>query len=218
MRHHRVMALAFTLLIASPAALPEGFPGKGDPDGWSDALPYFNRGNRYLQKEQFQQAAEDFQQAISKYGFDPDFYTNLGIAYRKLGDYEHSEQSFKKALELNEKDWMPWSDLANVYLKQNKLKEAIATFQRTLKCNPPPAEKAAIQQDILDINKILRMQQPPPKIPATTKAKAKHPISNTPATPVIKSAEPITSGKSASAIQPKQLKGTGWDWVYDDKK
>ncbi len=51
---------------------------------------------------------------------------------------------------------MPWSDLANAYLKQNKLQETIATFEKTLQCNPPAAEKIAIQRDIADIKKILR--------------------------------------------------------------
>ena len=77
----------------APIADAEGFPGKGDEDAWSDALPYYNRGNRYLQKEQYQQALEDFKEAVAKYTFDPDFYTNLGVAYRKISAKKVSVKS-----------------------------------------------------------------------------------------------------------------------------
>lgn len=220
MQKTSVFKIALLVVLSLPTtaeiARAEGFPGKGDEDAWSDALPYYNRGNRYLQKEQYQQALEDFKVAVGKYTFDPDFYTNLGVAYRKVGDYTNAEDAYKKSLQLNDKDWMPWNDLANVYLKQDKLKETVATFQRALKCNPPAKDRAAIQQDIIDINKILRMQAPPPKVATTP-----------PATPG--SASATAAGKKVSAkpqMQPistskpvdkKELKGSGWDYVYDGK-
>jgi tetratricopeptide (TPR) repeat protein len=145
--------------LAIPLSATAGdFPGKGSRSQWSAALPYYNRGNRYLNEGRFDDAAVDFQQAVSLYEFDPDFYTNLGLAYRKLDKYAEAEQAFKKATELSPDDWVPWMDLANAYLKQNKLNETIDAFNRTLKCNPPAADKEAILGDIADIKKILRMQ------------------------------------------------------------
>lgn len=221
MRAASIFKLALLVVLSLPStagtAYAEGFPGKGDEDAWSDALPYYNRGNRYLQKEQYQQALDDFKVAVGKYTFDPDFYTNLGVAYRKVGDYTNAEDAYKKSLQLNDKDWMPWNDLANVYLKQDKLKETVTTFQRALKCNPPAKDKAAIQQDIIDINKILKMQAPPPK------------VANTSTTPNAAGASGSTAAKKVSAkpqSQPtstskpadkKELKGSGWDYVYDGK-
>ncbi len=220
MQKTSVFKLALLVVLSLPAtaeiAHAEGFPGKGDEDAWSDALPYYNRGNRYLQKEQYQQALEDFKVAVGKYTFDPDFYTNLGVAYRKVGDYTNAEDAYKKSLQLNDKDWMPWNDLANVYLKQDKLKETVATFQRALKCNPPAKDKAAIQQDIIDINKILRMQAPPPKV-ATTPTAAPGSASATAAAKKVSAkpaAQPISTSKP---LDKKELKGSGWDYVYDGK-
>ncbi len=208
------IAILLILVMAQTATIAdaEGFPGKGDEDAWSDALPYYNRGNRYLQKEQYQQAVEDFKVAVGKYNYDPDFYTNLGVAYRKIGDFPNAEDAYKKSLKLNDKDWMPWNDLANVYLKQDKLKETVATFQRALKCNPPAKDKAAIQQDILDINKILRMQAPPPIVSKV-------------AAPDHGSTSPVSAKKVSVKSQPsvnkdadkRQLKSSGWDYVYDGK-
>lgn len=214
----RIMLLLISLALITQSALAEGFPGKGDEDAWSDALPYYNRGNRYLQKEQYQQALEDFKVAVGKYTFDPDFYTNLGVAYRKVGDYAKAEDAYKRSLALNDKDWMPWNDLANVYLKQDKLKETVATFQRALKCNPPGKDKALIEQDIKDINKILRMQAPPPKVannqasaPGTAPAGTK-----TSSNKIQAPHQPNVVPFSQSA-EKKDLKGSGWDYVYDGK-
>ncbi|HEY9679092.1 MAG TPA: tetratricopeptide repeat protein [Drouetiella sp.] len=230
-----LFALTLTLFGSITIAQAEGFPGKGDEDAWSDALPYYNRGNRYLAKEQYEQALEDFKVAVGKYTFDPDFYLNLGVAYRKVGDYANAETAYKKSLALNDKDWMPWNDLANVYLKQDKLKETVATFQRALKCNPPAKDKAAIQQDIIDINKILRMQAPPPKAAAKpTDEKTAPTNGGTSQKSAAKSASVNGAARSASvnggtnaktaaklneapAQTPtkSQLKSGGWDYVYD---
>jgi hypothetical protein len=114
---------------------------------------------------------------------------------------------------------MPWSDLANVYLKQDKLQEAVKTFERTLKCGPPPAENAAIQQDIKDINKILSMQQPKPAAKAdaaqspqsATKTTAKG-LPKTSTTP--HASAQTSSAKTAPADSHANLQGTGWDYVY----
>ena len=132
-----------------------GGDGKGD---WSAALPYYNRANKRLNESCYDEAVQDFKDAIARYPSDPDFYTNLGIALRKLGKYADAEQAYKKAIKLNPKDWVPWSDLANVYLKQDKLKETVATFEEVLKRDPPAAEQEAIKKDIADIKKIMSMQ------------------------------------------------------------
>jgi tetratricopeptide (TPR) repeat protein len=154
-----IVAGAFLIGGWMPSTLAEGFPGKGSRSAWGDALPHYNLGNKYLNTERYEQAVEKYQDAISIYPDDGDFYTQLGVALRKLDRYAEAEQAFKKATELNPDDWVPWSDLANAYLKQNRLKETIAAFQRTLKCNPPVDQKTAIQQDIKDITKIMNMQQ-----------------------------------------------------------
>lgn len=116
---------------------------------------------------------------------------------------------------------MPWSDLANVYLKQDKLKEAVSIFQRTLKCNPPPAEKTAILQDIADITKILKMQGQPPTPNAVSSRKAPQKQS-----PTHSEHQPKSTGLAGSMdkegavpekIDTKTLKTSGWDWVYDKK-
>lgn len=156
----RALSLALlTLAInAGSAAFAGDFPGKGRYNDWSAALPYYNQANRYLNQGLYQDAVTKYQMAIMRYQYDPDFYTNLGVAFRKSEQYDAAEDALKRATQLSPNDWMPWSDLANVYLKQNKLKDTMATFQRALKCNPPAGERLAIMKDIADIRKIMRMQ------------------------------------------------------------
>lgn len=152
-----VLALVIVAFLdLSGSAQANGFPGKGDPADWSDALPYYNSGNHLLNEQRYSEAARRYRQAIAKYEFDPDFYINLGVALRKMEDYSSAEQAFKKAIELNDKDWSAWSDLGNVYLKQDRLEDTIGCFEHALRCNPPAAERTAIQGDIGDIHKVLR--------------------------------------------------------------
>ncbi len=196
--------------LGAPAAFAEGFPGQGNPADWSDALPYYNLANRYLEKGRYEDAIAKYQEAISRYRFDPDFFVNLGVAYRKSDDYESAAVAFEKAIALNDKDWVAWSNLANAYLKQNKLKETVSTFQRVLKLNPPAAEKAAIQKDIADINKILSMQGGPPA--ASAPAPGKKPAAargGTGAPPA-----PPPPLPSPPSVDKKGLQGSGWDYVY----
>lgn len=136
------------------------FPGKGEHSAWTEAIPYYNLANKQLNEGRFQEAVANFEAAIALYKFDPDFHLNLGVALRKMDDYSGAESAFKTAAALSPDDWMCWSNLANAYLKQNKLKQTIAAFERTLKCNPPESERAAILKDITDIRKVLSMQPP----------------------------------------------------------
>lgn len=198
-----IVLTAFAVLTQLPAAAGE-FPGIGDPGAWSDALPYYNRGNRYLAQDRPEDAMRDFQEAISKYPYDADFHINLGVSLRKLEDYGAAEQAFKAALKLTPKDWMAWSNLGNAYLKQNRMKETIAAFEQSLKCNPPAADKEAMLRDLADIHKLLRATgQEPLPAPAPTKIASK-------TKPATKKATPPTA---APLVPPKPARAK--DWGYE---
>lgn len=220
------LALLAIALYLPQQSIAEGFPEKGNRADWSDAIPYYNLGNRYLEHQRYQEAATSFEDAVAIYPFDPDFYLNLGVSYRKLEDYAGAERAFKKAAELNPKDWMAWSNLANAYLKQNKYTEVKKAFEQTLKCNPPTTEKTAIQKDLIDLQKIISMQE---RNNAATKAAA-----NSLVKPATTNGAKTTGAKNAAAAQrskmvadtvnkpaaplpppsKEQLKQGGWDYVY----
>jgi hypothetical protein len=222
----------FVVVIFSAQAWAGDFPGKGDRLLWGYALEDYDQGNHYLNQQRYEEAIEKYKQAIARYQFDPDFYANLGVAYCKAGDYASAEQTLTRAAELNKKDWMPWSNLANVYVKENKLKEALTAFQKALACNPPPAELPTIKDNIAGISRILAFQKPPatPTVPAGSVkggkgagakgAGAKHGVTGTVGS---KTSTSGANGASLPTPPPQQpspqaerdsLKRSGWDWSY----
>lgn len=224
MKSRKQIAVLVTCLCAllgqSVCLANEGFPGTGDPADWSDALPYYNGGNRYLNAGRFAEAVERYKQAISRYQYEPDFYINLGVAYRKLEDYPNAEQAFLQATRLSPKDWMAWSNLGNAYLKQNRLKETVSAFQSALKCNPPASEVVAMKRDIADITKIMNMQGGnPAAVPAKNSpdaavrhsAKAKTTQKQAPSPE--KPAATALSAPKQPAENAQQMHESGWDWI-----
>lgn len=206
------------LAWCSVPVLAEGFPERGNRADWSDAIPYYNLGNKYLGHGRYAEAATSYEDAVAIYPYDPDFYLNLGVAYRKLDEYQKAEGAFKKALELNGKDWMNWSNLANAYLKQNKYKETKSAFEQALKCTPPAAEKAAIQKDLLDLQKIISMQerQAAASKPVGKAASGKAAAGAQSAKSAAKNAASASTNVATPATPPSrdQLKQGGWDYVY----
>ncbi len=177
----------------------------------SDAIPYYNLANKYLEKQRFEDAVDNYHEAISRFPYDPDFYVNLGYCYRKLEDYESAEQALRKALTLNDKDWVTWSNLANALLKQKRYKETITTFEKCLKLNPPAAEKSAIERDIVDIKKVLAMQKPPA---VATHATNKKTVQRQ-APPVVRYTGPKAPPTVVKASDSENRKtDSGWDYVY----
>lgn len=226
----RVSVFLVLASLSSFSAVFAEFPGKGENAKWSEALPHYNLANKYMTSARYDDAIKKYRDAIALYEFDPDFYINLGVALRKVDNLTDAEAAYKKAAELNDKDWMTWSNLANVYLKQDKLEETIKAFERSMKCNPPPLEKTSIQRDIADIRKILNVRNGTIQPPASKNAPAAKIIfgSKTAGNKNKSNAAPARASKSAlqnNAVKPSQagfparspredLNGTGWDEVY----
>lgn len=200
----------------------EGFPGKGDRFAWSGAIPYYNLANKYLEHGRYDEAVQNYEEAIYRYEYDPDFYINYGVALRKREDYTGAEQAFKKSIQLRANDWQAWSNLANAYLKQNKLKETVECFQKAMKVKPPPPlqEKEAMLKDMADIAKIMAMQQPPAAAKTAQSPQTTSSASCSKKTTKVSSTQGAAAAKASGnartepETQPKgDLKKSGWDWV-----
>ena len=200
-----------TTLSAQAAGLEE------HPAAWSDAIPYYNLANKYLEKARYEDAIDNYHEAIARYSDEPDFYINLGYCYRKLEDFESAEQAFRKAISLNNKDWVTWSNLANALLKQNKLPETVSTFEKCLKLTMPAKEREAINRDIAYIKKILAMRtksDPKPEIVSGKGALTKNTKAVTaPAKISAAKNKPETTIKTELKTKEK-AEPTGWDYVY----
>jgi len=150
-----LLAVAAIISAATTAVLAEGFPGKGDPYQYSESLPHYNLGNRYLAKQWYEKAVEKYLDAINIYPYDPDVYINLSVAYRKLGNLAGAEDACRKAVALNESDWASWSNLGNLLMLQDKYPESYKCFTRALKCKIPATEKSQIESSIDGMKKVM---------------------------------------------------------------
>jgi len=203
-------------------AVPEKPFRRLDANDRSEAISYYNLANKYLEKQRYEDAVDNYHEAIARYANDPDFYVNLGFCYRKLEDFQSAEQAFRKALTLNDKDWVTWSNLANSLLKQNRLKETVTTFEKCLKLNPPASEKAAINRDILDIKKILSMQKPPVTVAGRGALTENSKVFEKKAMPSANKSDKknLTPARKNQTLEFEPIKAgagkadSGWDYVY----
>lgn len=69
-----------------------------------DAIDYYNRGNDFRKKGQYDSAIEDYNKAIQ---LDPNLaqaYGNRGLAHGRKGEYDRSIEDCSKAIALNPDD------------------------------------------------------------------------------------------------------------------
>jgi tetratricopeptide (TPR) repeat protein len=67
-------------------------------------------------------------------------HTNLAIAYEMLGLYDLAQPAYQRSLQLDPTYLAACMGLGNVFLKTNKLEQAIGEWQKALKINPQNAE------------------------------------------------------------------------------
>ncbi len=89
---------------------------------FSDALNYFKKYLALKERENrepsFTVLSADF------YHYEHGAYNNIGECYKNLGLFREAEIAYKKAIELNRKEPLYYSHLAQLYISQNRLDEA----------------------------------------------------------------------------------------------
>lgn len=98
--------------------------------------PYFALGNFYSDLGKFDDAAKEFEIAVSK---DPKNYLNhymYGTMLFRLNKISEASAQFKTALELNPSHADSYFWLGRILVRQGNLDEALATFERTVKLEP----------------------------------------------------------------------------------
>lgn len=84
------------------------------------------KGVEYLEKGEYEQAIEQFEQAVEKDKNTGDAWRGIGIARWELKDYKGSRKAFKKALDNGaEKTGTIYNLIGNCDLKLGKAKEAL---------------------------------------------------------------------------------------------
>ncbi|MCH2051341.1 MAG: tetratricopeptide repeat-containing serine protease family protein [Trichodesmium sp. ALOHA_ZT_67] len=134
------------LVRSTSAALPSPIPSPknravGNTDNVTvpqiqDAESYYKQGNKHIDREEFEQAIADLNQAIQLNPKYAEAYYNRGIVYLKQGKYDLALADYNQAIQLNPKDAEAYNNRGGVYLKQGKYDLAIAEFNQAIQLNP----------------------------------------------------------------------------------
>ena len=89
----------------------------------------YNNGNNFAKQRKYAEAIKAYKEAIKHDSNFPEAYANLGICYKKTGEFELAKNAYKKAIELNPKFEDVYVALGNLYKDQlNDQESAINTY------------------------------------------------------------------------------------------
>lgn len=100
------------------------------------ALQWFERGNAYVQFGNYEDAVNDFTQAIAS---DPNFsdaYYSRGHVLGRLGKHAQAIDDFTKALSLNPKNANAYADRGTAYGSLGQHAQAISDFTEAIALKP----------------------------------------------------------------------------------
>ncbi len=89
-------------------------------------------GIKYLRQNKFQEAKAEFDYALKKNNWNPEFYYAIGLANSKLSDYDGAVRDFKKALKLNPDFSEARNGLALTFALQKRFNDAIKEWKKVL--------------------------------------------------------------------------------------
>jgi tetratricopeptide (TPR) repeat protein len=91
-------------------------------ESFNEALNYFRK---YLIAKDKENKKPTFNLSIvDAYYYEHKAYNNIGVCYESLGLINDAEVAYKKAIELNNREPLYYSNLARLYVSQNRLEDA----------------------------------------------------------------------------------------------
>jgi len=106
------------------------------PEGQHVAKAYYNCGDIYYKKEEYDKAVSSFSKAIgrdSKYVWA---YIYRGISYDKQKNYENAISDYSKAIELDPKETIAYKNLGLTYDHMGEYAKAIYNYTKMIDINP----------------------------------------------------------------------------------
>ncbi len=96
----------------------------------------FNRAMRLLEQEQYDRGIALLADVAQAAPDVTSLQIDLGIAYGQIGDYEHAEESIKKALQLNPRHPVAHNELGIIYRKTGRFESARKSYESALAVYP----------------------------------------------------------------------------------
>jgi len=101
---------------------------------------YYHLGLAYMNKSQYEQAAEEFKKAIEINNSYADAHKRLGDAYSNLGKVNEAIEEYKEALEINPEYTDALISLGILYNDGSMLDESINQYEKALQVHPNYAD------------------------------------------------------------------------------
>jgi tetratricopeptide (TPR) repeat protein len=100
------------------------------------ALFDFILGNIYFQREELEEAALHYEQALEKFPSFLRAYKNLGLIQVRLGDYQHAAESLSQVIELGGSDGITYGLLGYSYSSTDQHLSAESAFRSAMLLEP----------------------------------------------------------------------------------
>ena len=104
------------------------------------ALDFYEKAIQASKKEDWKEAIKNYQSALEK---DPKFiyaWDNLGICYRRIGDYDKALDAYRRSLAIDPKGKMPLQNIAITYVYKKEYQKAIDAYSDFDKVHPGDPE------------------------------------------------------------------------------
>lgn len=93
-----------------------------------EALDFYDKAIEATEKENWKEAIKNYKLALKK---DPKFlyaWDNLGVCYRRIGEYDNALNAYQKSLEIDPKGKMPLQNIAITYVYKKEYQKAIDAY------------------------------------------------------------------------------------------
>ncbi len=97
---------------------------------------FYLRGNAYTQKGAYDQAIQDYGQAIRLNPGHAIAFSNRGVAYARKGNYDRAIQDYDQAIRLNPTNADAFSNRGVAYRRKEDYDRAIQDYDQAIRLNP----------------------------------------------------------------------------------
>lgn len=101
----------------------------------AEALKWYSKATEEHNKDNIKKAVSYYEKAVQADSIFAFAWDNIGLCYRKLGDYDKSLYAYKKSLEIDSLGEMPLQNIAVVYIYRKEYENAIKSYERLLRIN-----------------------------------------------------------------------------------